>query len=122
MIDHEEELYEAFRAHDEMEDTIRYLADGRSCAHESDRDLKIRWLGAWEGFFLYGSSFAAETYYDTSAELRLRGVAPPEERITASMRKQAIANSHDIWKKPDVQERLSADINRFFREWEMPRN
>jgi hypothetical protein len=80
MIDHEEKLYEAFRAHHEMEDIIRYLVDGRSCAHESDEDLESRWLGAWEDFFLYGSSFAAETYFDTSAELRLpcpRSASPP---------------------------------------------
>jgi hypothetical protein len=122
MIDHEEKLYEAFRAHHEMEDIIRYLVDGRSCAHESDEDLESRWLGAWEDFFLYGSSFAAETYFDTSAELRLRGLALPEECITASMRKQAIANFRDTWNRPHVQKRLSADLNRFFREWEKPRN
>ena len=122
MIDDDEKLYEAFRAHDEMEDTIRYLAEGRSLADWDGDMLKSCWLGAWEDFFLYGSSAAGEVYYDTSAELRLRGLAPPEERITAPMRKQAIANFRGTWNKPYVRQRLSADINRLFKEWEKPRN
>jgi hypothetical protein len=121
--DDHEKLYEAFRAHDEMENTLRYLAEGRCYAHWDEDALKSHWLGAWEDFFLYGGSTAAgEAYYDTSAELRLRGLALPEDRITASMRKQAIANFRDIWKRPGARERLSADLARFLQEWRKPRN
>jgi hypothetical protein len=122
VTDDDEKLYGAFRAHDEMEDTIRYLAEGRSFADWDGGTLKSHWLGAWEDFFLYGSSAAGEVYYDTGAELRLRGLAPPEERITASMRKQAVAILRNTWNKPHVHQRLSADINRVFKEWEKPRN
>jgi hypothetical protein len=118
----DEKLFEAVRAHDEMEDTIRYLAEGRSLADWDDDALKSHWLGAWEDFFLYGSRFAGKAYHDTSAELRVRGLAPTEERITASMRRQAIAVFRDTWNRPHVHQRLSADINRFLKDWEKPRN
>ena len=70
MTDDDEKLYEAFRAHDEMEDTIRYLAEGRSLADWDGDTLKSCWLGAWEDFFLYGSPGAGEVYYDTSGSGR----------------------------------------------------
>jgi hypothetical protein len=123
MVDDDaEKLFDAFYAHDEMENTRRYLAEGRSCADWSDDALKRQWLGAWEDFLVHRSELAGGVYYDTSAELRLRGLALPEDRISVEARKKVLANARDALNRPEVRARISVDIDRFCKEWEKPRN
>jgi hypothetical protein len=122
MIDIADELSEAFYAHNEMEETIRYLAEGRRCADWDDEGLKSQWLDAWERFLIHRSVRAGDLYYDTSAELRLRGLAPPMDRISDAARNKLLATAREGWNRPEVRARIAADINRFFREWNKPRN
>ena len=123
MIDYEARtLTEAFYAHAEMEDTRRYLAEGRFYDRLSDDDLRNRWLEAWKELFLFGMRSTRDAYCDLSAELRLRHLAPPEHRMSAEDRERLRARIRVARHSPDVEDGLFADINRFLREWEKPRN
>lgn len=122
MIDIPDELSAAFFTHNDMEETIRYLAEGRSLADWDDESLKSLWLEAWEHFLFHHSTFASDTHDDASAELRLRGLTPPRERISDAARQKLVANAREGWRRPEVRARIAADIRRFCQEWEKPRN
>ncbi len=120
--DRAEALFEAFVAHDEMELTRGYLAEGRRYAGLTDALLNSSWLGAWRDFHLDLQEAGRDRYNDLSAELRLRGLALPEHLISPEARQQVTARVSEIADHPDVQARLADAIKDFFKDWQKPRN
>jgi hypothetical protein len=117
-----EDLLEAFRANDAMENTRWYLMEGRRYARLTEEVLHSVWLSAWRDFHIHLKQSARDDYNDASAELRLRGLALPEHLIDPVQLEQAQARLREITDRPDVRARIMRDIRRFQEELATPRN
>jgi hypothetical protein len=99
----------------EMDETRDYLTRGRAHAKLSDDVLRGSWVKAFRRWFLWRGLAEARDANDFAAELRLRNVMPPYERIRAEsdamakeIRKEGARNS-DIRDKID---KFRADLRR----------
>jgi len=66
-----------------MDETRDYLTRGRAHAHVPEDALKDNWVKAFKTWFLSRDKLAQRDADDLTAELRLRRLEPPYERIAA---------------------------------------
>jgi hypothetical protein len=81
--DHEDAFISAMIESAEMDETRDYLTRGRAHAKLSDDDLRDTWVIAFRRWFLSRGPAEVRDANDLAAELRLRDVIPPYERIQA---------------------------------------
>jgi hypothetical protein len=74
---------EAYLQHTLMKDTQSYLERGRSLKERSDDDLVDVWVAAVERWYRDRSKAIQRDMDDAAAEIRLRDLEAPEDRIAA---------------------------------------
>jgi hypothetical protein len=66
-----------------MNETRDYLARGRGLAGSSDQEVRDVWVAAFERWFEQKTDGNARNMDDAAAELRLRELEPPYDRVKA---------------------------------------
>jgi hypothetical protein len=82
---HDDEA-EAYLQHTLMEETQSYLERGRSLKDRSNDDLLNAWVTTVERWFRGRSSESQHDMDDAAAEIRLRGLTAPEERVSVLLK------------------------------------
>jgi hypothetical protein len=73
----------------EMDETSDYVARGRAFKGREDAEVIDLWVAAFEKLFATRTAEAMLTVSDLQAELRLRKIEPPEDRIKTILEKTA---------------------------------
>jgi hypothetical protein len=80
-----DDLAGEFLAHAQMNETTDYLQRGRELAHLSDADVADTWVTRFKAWFAEKSPAATRDMDDAAAELRLRDLPIPEERVQSEV-------------------------------------
>jgi hypothetical protein len=99
----------------EMDETRDYLVRGRAHSKLSDDDLRDSWVKAFRRWFLSRALAEVRDANDLAAELRLRNVMPPYERIGAesdAMAREAREGGAHNSQIRDKIEKFRADLRR----------
>lgn len=76
-----DDLAESYLQHELMSETRAYIERGRSLKRSSDQDVLDIWVVTFERWFEHRTTENAQNMEDAAAELRLRGLEPPYERV-----------------------------------------
>jgi hypothetical protein len=112
---HEDAFISAMIESAEMDETRDYLMRGRTHAKLSDDVLRDTWVRAFRRWFLSRGLAEARDANDLAAELRLRNVMPPYERIRAesdAMAKEVRAGGAHNSDIKDKIDKFRADLRR----------
>jgi hypothetical protein len=85
MTDDTDPLLESFMHHELMEETTGYLQRGRAHRMLETAEVEDRWVEAFKAWAAGGYKGGARDMDDCGAELRLRGLDPPYERVSAEI-------------------------------------
>lgn len=115
MRDGTDELVEALIADGEMQEMKAYLEEGRAYASMTDQALNQRWVAALTAV-AFGDDVRLAELCDLGAELRLRGLPPPEQRVLP----EAMAALHRRISDstPEDFEAVAENIGRVRKRWE----
>jgi hypothetical protein len=72
----------------EMDETSDYVARGRAFKGREDAEVIDLWVAAFEKLFITRGPEAKLMVDDLQAELRLRKIEPPEDRIPKTIREK----------------------------------
>jgi len=118
---------EAFIAHDPMQSTIDYLRQGRPFGRLNTPALETIWAGLYE--VLARDFYAEPLHYigQLEAEMSLRGLKPPMERVNAArllFRQKLTARIEELQADPEawaeVVRRIKNEFIAFLKEREEP--
>jgi hypothetical protein len=105
--------------HAEMKQTQDYLERGRALAQQTDEQVKSVWAATFERHFAEPTKESARNMDDASAELRLRKIELPLERVQETFD----ALQAEIKKAgPDAFEGLDEEIDEFLAARAKPKN
>ncbi len=105
--------------HAEMKQTQDYLERGRALAQQTDEQVKSVWAATFERHFAEPTKESARNMDDASAELRLRKIELPVERVQETFD----ALQAEIKKAgPDAFEGLDEEIDEFLAARAKPKN
>ena len=115
MRDRIDELVEALIADGEIQEMQAYLEQGRAYVSMTDEVLNQKWVAALTAV-AYGDDARLDDLCDLGAELRLRGLPPPEqlalpEAMAALQRRVLDATPEDF-------ETVAENIGRVRKRWE----
>jgi hypothetical protein len=79
----DDEVATEYLHHALMNETHDYLARGRRLAGSSDPDVLDVWVAAFERWFEQRTAGNVRNMDDAAAELRLRNLEPPYDRVKA---------------------------------------
>jgi hypothetical protein len=79
----DDDISAEFLHHALMNETRDYLARGRSLVGSSDQEVQDVWVAAFELWFEQKTAGNVRNMDDAAAELRLRDMEPPYDRVTA---------------------------------------
>jgi hypothetical protein len=116
----EDEIMEAFMASEDMDNVARYLQVGRRYARLGDNVLDKLWANAWCALHANHQADRWDDCMDAEAELMLRRRPRPEHLIPRSARERIKAHVRAAAQRPDVDQRLREDIERFMRRSARP--
>jgi hypothetical protein len=80
-------LAEEFLAHELMSETADYVQRGRRFGSLELSELSDRWISAFRDAFTNSMADRVVEMNDLAAELRLRGLDPPYDRVAAEIAK-----------------------------------
>jgi hypothetical protein len=118
---------EAFFEHDPMQSTIDYVRQGRPFGRLNTPALETIWAGLYE--VLARDFYAEPLHYigQLEAEMSLRGLKPPMERVNAArllFQKKLTARIAELQADPeawaDVVKRIKDEFIAFLKEREEP--
>jgi hypothetical protein len=110
-----------FLAHMQMNETKDYVVRGRPLSRSTDQELADAWVASFERWFSYRNDRdALRIMDDADAELRLRGLSPPNERVEAQTK--ALQNEIQRLHFNARSEELDRDIAEFFEARDNPKN
>jgi hypothetical protein len=113
-------LAASYLQHELLNETRDYLERGRALQGVSDVEVLNAWVASFEQWFEKRTEKNARLMDDAAAELRLRGVDQPEDRV-----KSKINTLRTELKRlgPDVpSEGLDRKIDEFLAERKKPKN
>jgi hypothetical protein len=120
--DHANAMVDAFLQHTQMEETQQYLSRGRQFATTSEVELKLRWAEAFRRWFKAHSPGHVRKLDDLSAELRLRGLEPPEDSVKDELSMMREEIQHEYESDPQWQEEIAKRIAEFRETMDKPSN
>jgi hypothetical protein len=80
-----DDLAESYFQHELMNETRAYIERGRRLERSSDQDVMDAWVAAFEHGLEHRTSEDARNMEDAAAELRLRGLEEPHERVRSKI-------------------------------------
>jgi hypothetical protein len=83
MDNKEDDLAVEYLHHVLMNETRDYLSRGRPFANFGDTEMQELWVAAFERCFAERSQEQRRNMDDAAAELRLRNIEPPHDRVKA---------------------------------------
>ena len=119
-IDENDALASSYLQHELLNETRDYLERGRALADIDDAEALDGWVTAFEVWFEKRTKKNVRVMDDAAAELRLRGLDQPEDRV-----KSKINTLRTELKQlgPDVpSEGLDRKIDEFLAERKKPKN
>jgi hypothetical protein len=118
--DHTNAMVDAFLQHTQMEETQQYLSRGREFKTISEAELKLRWAEAFRRWCKAHSPGHVRKLDDLSAELRLRGLEPPEDSVKVELSMMREEIQHEYKSDPDWQEEIAKRIAEFREAMDKP--
>lgn len=119
--DEDTELADEFLAHALMKETQRYLSRGRVLLTLTDVELVEAWVASFERWFDNREDIAFQTEMDdAAAELRLRDIPAPYDRVTAKT--DLLVAEIERQNLIDNSEELNQQIGEFLAARERPKN
>jgi hypothetical protein len=105
--------------HAEMRETQDYVERGRALAGHTDEQVKDVWAATFEKHFAEPTKESARNMNDAGAELRLRNIDLPVERVqeTFDALQAAVKEAG-----PDAFEWLDEEIDEFLEARKKPKN
>jgi hypothetical protein len=120
--DHANAMVDAFLQHTQMEETQQYLSRGRQFESTSEVELKLRWAEAFRRWCKTHSPGNVRELDDLSAELRLRGLEPPEDSVKDELSMMREEIQHEYESDPEWQEEIAKRIAEFRETMDKPSN
>jgi hypothetical protein len=80
-----DDLAETYFQHELMNETRAYIERGRSLTQSSDQDVLEFWVTTFERWFEHRTTENTQNMDDAAAELRLRGIEEPHERVMSKI-------------------------------------
>ncbi len=106
--------------HAQMNETQDYVERGRALASQTDDEVKSVWVGMFERWFDEKTAENRRNMDDASAELRLRDLEPPYDRVKA---KTDELQAEIKRLGPDTfSEELDEEIDEFLEARKKPKN
>ena len=103
-----------------MEETAQYLSRGRQFRTTSEVELKLRWAEALRRWIRTHSPGNVRQLDDLSAELRLRGMGPPEDSVKAELSSMVEEIRRDYESDPECLEDIATRIAEFRMAMDKP--
>ena len=115
----DKDLVKAFLDHSEMEFIRSYLERGRSFADVPTEGVEEAWATAFKLACVHGQTSHKIELNDLTAELRLRGLDPPERLVQAAIKivQERVRNLPEA-----ASDALQAMISGFLDEMGKPKN
>ncbi|WP_047308581.1 hypothetical protein [Rhodopseudomonas palustris] len=83
--DNDDDLTNRLLESEDLRDTRDYLSRGRLLANLNDAELGDRWVGTFRAWLTGEAGLALRNMNDAAAELRLRSLALPYDRVAREM-------------------------------------
>jgi len=115
-------MADAILANALMEETAQYLSRGRQFKTTSEVELKLRWAEALRRWIKTHSLGNIRQLDDLSAELRLRGMGPPEDSVKAELSSMVEEIRRDYESDPECREDIAKRIAEFRMAMAKPSN
>jgi hypothetical protein len=116
----EDALATEFLQHALMNETREYLSRGRMLSESSDEELQEIWVATFERWFAERTAENTRNMDDAAAELRLRNLEPPYDRVKDTTEKIQAEIKRLGPNSPS--ESLDRSIDEFFAARKKPKN
>lgn len=106
-------MAEAFLQSELMDETRTYLTRGRQLASSDTEAVSGLWTAAFKKWFATRAPEDARNSDDAAAELRLRGMKPPYDRVQAELAAMRAEIARDYPADEEWSETIRAKIHKF---------